>query len=210
MSSFWTRFDAEETGDIHLAQIDAKQYLDVGLVTVEGKKIRAKEITGSPFDGVVTNRELTDRDSKFHPWLKLISPVSKEPAKIACCLLLNIEMWYCSKLICSMPQRPIWQFPRSAFYSLNQEPQLLIPILEKSSFQSRSRRIKWLWRRIDGCNMYNWKGYQRRKFMRLYSRIRLELVLEFESLENLKLFERWRSRVHIEGIGTYASSSLQN
>ena len=58
--------------------------------------------------------------------------------------------------------------------------------------------------------MYNWKGYQRRKFMRLYSRIRLELVLEFESLENLKLFERWRSRVHIEGIGTYASSSLQN
>jgi len=62
MSPSWThliRFVAEETGQIHLGQIDAKEYPDLGLATVEGKKITAKEITGSIFDGVVTDRTLT-------------------------------------------------------------------------------------------------------------------------------------------------------
>jgi hypothetical protein len=58
----WThliRFVAEETGQIHLGQIDAKEFPDVGLVSFEGKKITAKEITGSIFDGVVTDKVLT-------------------------------------------------------------------------------------------------------------------------------------------------------
>jgi len=62
MSPSWThliRFVAEETGQIHLGQIDAKEYPDLGLATVEGKKVTAKEITGSVFDGVVTDKTLT-------------------------------------------------------------------------------------------------------------------------------------------------------
>jgi hypothetical protein len=62
MAPQWThliRFIAEETNLIHLGQIDPKEYPDVGLASVEGKKIVAKEITGSIFDGVVTEKSLT-------------------------------------------------------------------------------------------------------------------------------------------------------
>lgn len=62
MSPTWThliRFVAEETGQIHLSQINATKYPDPGLTTVEIIKITAKEITGSIFNGVVTNKELT-------------------------------------------------------------------------------------------------------------------------------------------------------
>lgn len=62
MAPSWThliRFVAEETGQIHLGQIDAKVYPDLGIASVEGKKIVAKEITGSIFDGMVTDKELT-------------------------------------------------------------------------------------------------------------------------------------------------------
>jgi hypothetical protein len=62
MAPSWThliRFVAEETGQIHLGQIDAKTYPDLGIASVEGKKIVAKEISGSIFDGVVTEKELT-------------------------------------------------------------------------------------------------------------------------------------------------------
>jgi hypothetical protein len=49
MAPSWThliRFVAEETGQIHLGQIDVKEYPDVGIATVEGKKVTAKEVTG--------------------------------------------------------------------------------------------------------------------------------------------------------------------
>jgi hypothetical protein len=62
MAPAWThliRFVAEETGQIHLGQIDAKVYPDVGIASVEGKTIKAKEITGTVFDGVVTEKVLT-------------------------------------------------------------------------------------------------------------------------------------------------------
>jgi hypothetical protein len=62
MAPSWThliRFVAEETGQIHLGQIDVKTYPDLGIASVEGKKIVAKEISGSIFDGVVTDKELT-------------------------------------------------------------------------------------------------------------------------------------------------------
>jgi hypothetical protein len=62
MAPSWThliRFVAEETGQIHLGQIDVKEHPDVGIATVEGKKVTAKEVTGSIFDGVVTEKVLT-------------------------------------------------------------------------------------------------------------------------------------------------------
>lgn len=63
MAPQWThliRFVAEETGQVHLGQIDVKEYPDVGLASLdENKKIVAKEVTGSIFDGVVTDKTLT-------------------------------------------------------------------------------------------------------------------------------------------------------
>jgi len=53
------RFVAEETGQVHLGQIDANVYPDLGLASVEGKNIVAKEISGSIYDGVVTDKVLT-------------------------------------------------------------------------------------------------------------------------------------------------------
>ena len=70
MAPSWThlvRFIAEETGQIHLGQIDVKEYPDVGIATVEGKKVTAKEITGSIFDGVVTDKVLTVRQVLSFP-----------------------------------------------------------------------------------------------------------------------------------------------
>lgn len=80
MSPSWThliRFVAEETGQIHLGQIDAKEYPDLGLATVEGKKITAKEISGSIFDGVVTDKTLT---------VKQVSRLPYSPTKCSYCL----------------------------------------------------------------------------------------------------------------------------
>ena len=62
MAPSWThliRFVAEETGQIHLGQIDSNEYPDVGLATMQGKKVVAKEISGSIFHGVVTDKLLT-------------------------------------------------------------------------------------------------------------------------------------------------------
>jgi hypothetical protein len=70
MAPSWThliRFVAEETGQIHLGQIDVKEYPDVGIATVEGKKVTAKEVTGSIFDGVVTDKVLTVRQVLSFP-----------------------------------------------------------------------------------------------------------------------------------------------
>ena len=62
MSQSWThlvRFLAEEDGQIHLGQIDAKTYPDVGLALEKGEKVTANLIEGSVFDGVVTDKVLT-------------------------------------------------------------------------------------------------------------------------------------------------------
>lgn len=70
MAPSWThliRFVAEETGQIHLGQIDANEYPDLGIASVEGKTIRAKEVTGSIFDGVVTDKILTVKQVSRHP-----------------------------------------------------------------------------------------------------------------------------------------------
>ena len=46
----WThliRFIAKEDGQIHLGQIDAKKFADVGLATFQGKEVDAKVVSRS-------------------------------------------------------------------------------------------------------------------------------------------------------------------
>lgn len=57
MSPSWThlvRFLAVEDGQIHLGQVDAEKYPDVGLAVYNGDKVNVKLVTGSIFDGTVT------------------------------------------------------------------------------------------------------------------------------------------------------------
>lgn len=52
------RFVAEEDGQTHLGQVDVTKWPDVGLSVFNGDKVDAKLITGSIFDGVVTDKIL--------------------------------------------------------------------------------------------------------------------------------------------------------
>jgi hypothetical protein len=57
----WThliRFLAKEDGQIHLGQIDPDHVSDVGIAMFEGKKVMANVVSGSVYDGVVTNQVL--------------------------------------------------------------------------------------------------------------------------------------------------------
>lgn len=61
MAPTWTRlirFIAEEDGQAHIGQVDARQFPDVGLSVVKGERVAAKLIQGSIFDGVVTEKQL--------------------------------------------------------------------------------------------------------------------------------------------------------
>ena len=61
MTYRWThliRFIAREDGQIHLGQIDAKKFPDVGLATFEGQDVDAKVISGAVYDGAVTDRTM--------------------------------------------------------------------------------------------------------------------------------------------------------
>lgn len=53
------RFIAQEDGQIHLGQVDASVYKDVGLSIFEGETIKVKEVTGDIFSGNVSTRTLT-------------------------------------------------------------------------------------------------------------------------------------------------------
>lgn len=58
----WThlvRFLAEEDGQIHLGQVDANVCPDVGLALYMGEKVHVRLVTGSVFDGTVTDKKLT-------------------------------------------------------------------------------------------------------------------------------------------------------
>lgn len=64
----WThliRFIAEEDGQVHLGQINSQDHPDVGLSAFEGKRISAKLVTGSIFDGSVTDKTLTVARVRF-------------------------------------------------------------------------------------------------------------------------------------------------
>jgi hypothetical protein len=55
----WThliRFIAEEDNQIHLGNIDASKYPDIGLSMYNGDAVEAQLVTGSVFSGTVTNK----------------------------------------------------------------------------------------------------------------------------------------------------------
>ncbi|GAD93501.1 hypothetical protein PVAR5_2112 [Paecilomyces variotii No. 5] len=84
MSPKWTRlirFIAEEDGQVHLGEVDAKEYPDIGLAALKGEKIVARLIHGSIFDGVVTEKTLQVA--------RLLSPIGIEDVSIIRCLGLN-------------------------------------------------------------------------------------------------------------------------
>lgn len=77
MAPNWThliRFISEEDGQIHLGEVDAQQFPDVGLATLKGEKITAKLIQGSVYDGVVTDKTMhVSRVCCPHPQLLLLA-----------------------------------------------------------------------------------------------------------------------------------------
>lgn len=86
MSNSWThlvRFIAEEDGQIHLGQVNALTYPDVGLSHRNGEKVEVNLITGSIYDGVVTNKKLHIQT--------LLSPLSVDQTPIIRCLGLNYK-----------------------------------------------------------------------------------------------------------------------
>lgn len=61
MTRNWThlvRFLAKEDGQVHLGQIDAKQFPDVGTALEKGQSVSAKLVSGGVFDGVVTDKSM--------------------------------------------------------------------------------------------------------------------------------------------------------
>lgn len=105
MSPNWThliRFIAEEDGQIHLGQIDSAAYPDVGISTFEGQKVQAKLVTGSVFDGIVTNKVMHVKQVGFSPLSddlesqltffslsQLLSPIAAHEVPIIRCMGLN-------------------------------------------------------------------------------------------------------------------------
>lgn len=84
MSSNWTHlicFVAQEDGQIHLGQVDPKTYPDLGVASVEKKRIEANLITGSIFDGLVTEKTMTVA--------QLLPPISADETPIIRCLGLK-------------------------------------------------------------------------------------------------------------------------
>ncbi|KAH7024127.1 hypothetical protein EDB80DRAFT_558992 [Ilyonectria destructans] len=83
MAPAWThliRFVAVEDGHVHLGQLEDCS-IDAGIASFEGKKIRARVILGSIFDGVVTDKILTVS--------QLLSPISMREVPIIRCMGLN-------------------------------------------------------------------------------------------------------------------------
>ncbi|OQU97007.1 hypothetical protein CLAIMM_03012 [Cladophialophora immunda] len=84
MAPTWThlvRFVAEEDGQVHLGQVDAAKWPDVGLSVYNGEKVDVKLVIGSIFDGAVTDKSLHIS--------KLLSPISMEEVPIIRCIGLN-------------------------------------------------------------------------------------------------------------------------
>ncbi|TQS33119.1 hypothetical protein Golomagni_06548 [Golovinomyces magnicellulatus] len=105
----WThliRFIAEEDGQIHLGQVDAAQHPDVGLAVINGEKVTAKLITGSVFDGVVTEKTLQVA--------RLLSPLSMDEIPAIRCLGLNYKD-HAKEASMPIPNEPVLFFkPRTA------------------------------------------------------------------------------------------------
>jgi 2-keto-4-pentenoate hydratase/2-oxohepta-3-ene-1,7-dioic acid hydratase in catechol pathway len=111
MAPSWThlvRFIAEEDGQIHLGQVDAKKWPDIGLAIVEKQRIEALLVKGSVFDGVVGKTILhisQVRGGRYsvlcyplNDWgfllltfnfIQLLSPVALEEVPVIRCMGLN-------------------------------------------------------------------------------------------------------------------------
>ncbi|RMJ22007.1 Fumarylacetoacetate FAA hydrolase family [Aspergillus sp. HF37] len=75
------RFIAEEDGNTHLGEVDHAQCPDIGLASLNGEKVKARLVTGSVFDGTVT-------DTMLHV-AHLLPPIGMEDVPIIRCLGLN-------------------------------------------------------------------------------------------------------------------------
>ncbi|PIG83914.1 fumarylacetoacetate hydrolase [Aspergillus arachidicola] len=84
MAPTWThlvRFISEEDGQVHLGEVDPSRYPDVGIAVLNGERIAAKLVTGSIFDGVVTNTVMHIS--------RLLAPIGIEDVPIIRCMGLN-------------------------------------------------------------------------------------------------------------------------
>jgi len=80
----WThlvRFIAVEDGQVHLGNVDALKYPDVGLSTFKGEKVAVNLVTGSAFSGTVTEKILHIE--------RLLSPLDAKEVPIIRCMGLN-------------------------------------------------------------------------------------------------------------------------
>ncbi|KAL3459475.1 hypothetical protein BJX64DRAFT_279139 [Aspergillus heterothallicus] len=84
MAPTWTRlirFVAEEDGQVHLGEVDAIRFPDVGLSMLNNEVVTAQLVQGSIFDGVVTDKTLHVS--------RLLSPIGIEDVPIIRCMGLN-------------------------------------------------------------------------------------------------------------------------
>ncbi|KAF2086372.1 fumarylacetoacetate hydrolase [Saccharata proteae CBS 121410] len=101
MAPNWThliRFVAREDGQTHLGQVDAKACPDVGLAMFEKKPLQARLISGTAFDGVVTERTMGVE--------RLLSPLSMEEVPLIRCLGLNYRD-HAKEANMAIPKEPV-------------------------------------------------------------------------------------------------------
>ncbi|KAL4756923.1 fumarylacetoacetate hydrolase family protein [Aspergillus foveolatus] len=82
--STWTRlirFIAEEDGQTHLGEVDTAQCPDIGLSVVNGERVAVRQVTGSTFDGIVTEKILHVA--------RLLAPINMEDVPLIRCMGLN-------------------------------------------------------------------------------------------------------------------------
>ncbi|KAL4772059.1 hypothetical protein BDW60DRAFT_222689 [Aspergillus nidulans var. acristatus] len=80
----WTRlirFIAEEDGQTHLGELDAAQHPDIGLSVMNRERVAVREVTGSIFDGIVTEKILHVA--------RLLAPINVEDVPLIRCMGLN-------------------------------------------------------------------------------------------------------------------------
>jgi len=97
----WThlvRFIAEEDGLIHLGNIDASKYPDVGLSTFKGEKVAANLVTGSAFSGTVTEKVMHIK--------QLLSPIAASDVPIIRCMGLNYRD-HAKEANMAIPKEPV-------------------------------------------------------------------------------------------------------
>ncbi|KAL4737907.1 hypothetical protein BDV11DRAFT_171504 [Aspergillus similis] len=84
-----TRFIAEEDGQAHIGEVDARQFPDVGLAVVNGERIAVRLIQGSIFDGAVTEKQMHVARVGAPIPTNLLAPIDMEDVPIIRCMGLN-------------------------------------------------------------------------------------------------------------------------